>query len=330
MIDDPLPIRRPHSPRLQQMGWDAAIILVALCGVLLGLAGMRVQGIGGWILILIGWGGSLLTLYGALIEPRRISVNKKIIQNEALPPLVIAILSDLHLGAYLSQKTLKKAVARIAVLEPDFIFLPGDFLDNHRSSTAGLKLLRALPDIAPTYAVTGNHDAGCFHTFWRQRPYATVNRSDEVEKALTALGICVLRNAHRLHTVEGEEFAIAGIDDVLSGHGSGDLEQTLQDIPNDIPVLLLSHNPDIILQKSSKRCSIIVSGHTHGGQLRLPFIGPIVPIPDTLGRRFAQGVFPMGKTTLVISRGLGSSGMRARLFCPPEILLIRNKPTSAI
>ena len=86
------------------------------------------------------------------------------------------------------------------------------------------------------------------------------------------------------------------------------------------PIIMLAHDPSVILENHARYPHLIVSGHTHGGQIRLPFIGPIGRLPTQLGRKYDQGLFAVDKdTTLAITRGVGESGARARLFAPRRL-----------
>jgi predicted MPP superfamily phosphohydrolase len=103
-----------------------------------------------------------------------------------------------------------------------------------------------------------------------------------------------------------------------------DLSTTLKEVKDTHPLILLSHNPDVILRDEHKRAALIISGHTHGGQFRLPLIGAIAPIPNELGRRYDRGIFTLDNgVILAITQGMGETMARARIFCPPEILMLK-------
>lgn len=166
----------------------------------------------------------------------------------------------------------------------------------------------------------GNHDTGEY-MYMDGTPFNAPDRTEDLTKALEHLGITVLRDAHQTIDVDGTTITIAGL--------SGQWARTIRsdDVCDGVsrPLILLSHNPDIALTHPSIQPDLIVSGHTHGGQIRFPFIGPLF-VPAETGKRYAQGIFRIfEKTTLAVTHGCGESLMRARLFCRPEILLLRNE-----
>ena len=312
----------------QPFFWDALIVLLLIFSaysgywsfvtlqVPHGFVATTMLWISFWVMTI----GFILTFYGSYIEPRFLVINHQEITIKNAPPLRIVLASDFHAGTYRHASSIKRIVARINALKPDLIFLLGDFLDDERSALSDLKPLKHLRAGRGIFAVTGNHDAGCYLDL-HQHPYCTVDRTKEVEKLLEPMGIHFLQNEHTILEVDGKKIAIAGIDDAFMKEC--DLKNAIVDIPKNTPIILLSHNPDIIRDPLSKTCNLIVSGHTHGGQIRLPFIGPLGPIPTRISRKYDQGLFKLNKNcTLFISHGLGETWARARLFCVPEIVVM--------
>lgn len=273
-----------------------------------------------WILFAVMAVGCALTIYGSFIEPLLLIIHRKKIQIQNAPALRIAIASDFHVGAYNGKEFIERIAKRINSLKPDMIFLLGDFIESEESSIEELAPLKMLTAPHGVFAITGNHDAGHYMT-WDRIPYTTIDRTEDIRALLTSMKITFLRNKHVILKIGKQEIAIAGTDD--SFMESCDLDATLKNIPESTPIILLSHNPDIINDPHHERCDLIVSGHTHGGQLRLPFIGALGPIPTRIARKFDQGLFQLTeKTKLFITHGLGETWARARLFCPPEIVLL--------
>lgn len=306
--------------------WDTAITLLVLCSLAAygwGLSDLsRAPGLARSIsdaaFSAIAGIGCLLTLYGTLVEPRRLVVNKKYVHIGLSAPLRIVLASDFHIGPYKRERFIEQLIYSINNLRPDLILLPGDFLEGERSDITPLDRLGELRARHGVFAVTGNHDAGHFLTL-RRVPYQTIDRTDELAARLTKLGIHFLRNEHRIIEHGGQRIAIAGVDDTFMR--SCDVDAALRGIPPDTPTILLSHNPDIIAHPISRQAHLIVSGHTHGGQIRLPVIGPLTPIPNRLGRRYAKGLFCLAQHShLLVTSGAGETWARARLFCPPEIV----------
>jgi len=298
--------------------WDALIALLCAGLLLIIVAASLLPSPFSWITGIAAGIGLAIILYGSFIEPKRIIVNTKSIRKD-LPALRIAVIGDLHVGPYKQSAFVEKIVHDVNALEPDLIFLAGDFLFDHTSDITHLDPLRGLRAAHGVFGILGNHDAG--EHLHHGKHCVTVDRSGEVTEYLQNRGIMMLRNASQPIVINGKTFHVAGIDDIWMQ--SSDLQKTLNDIPEHEVVLLLAHNPDTILDTRSHRASLIVSGHTHGGQIRLPLIGSIPPIPTKLGKRYDQGLFMItDRTTLAITHGIGETQTRARLFCTPEILVL--------
>jgi len=309
----PKAIQRAHPFTHNPILWDVFIVML----VLFFLGAMKL--VAHPLLDILAAIGALTIVYGSFIEPRRIHLNKKSIRIPGLPAMKIILIADFHCGPFKKARYLKRVVEKANALKPDLILLPGDFVYDHDSNLDDLEPLKNLKARYGMYATLGNHDSG-HHLLNNKIHYQTRDISENITEYVRELGITILRNESLMISIDGKKIAIAGIDDLWME--SADLEKTLQHVA-DAPVILLSHNPDVILHDRNTRASLIVSGHTHGGQVRLPFIGSIYPIPDRLGRSYDQGIFHLSdKTTLAVTHGIGETMARARLFCPPEILVL--------
>lgn len=266
----------------------------------------------------------LLIAYGSFIEPQIITVTRITVPLPLATPVKIAIISDLHVGPYKGAGFIRRVVRRINAETPDIVLVAGDLVLSDNVTAETLTALEPLKNLHPplgTYVVMGNHDHGIYRLFTpeQRRPE---DRSDLVSETLKGFGLSVLHNAQSDISVGNEHLWIAGIEDALSGQA--DIVKTLQGTGSGSPpVILMSHNPDIILDPLSRLADLIVAGHTHGGQIRLPWHGPVSALPTHIGRKYDQGIFQLGSgSTLLITRGVGESGPRARLFAPPEIMMI--------
>jgi len=251
----------------------------------------------------------IIIFYGSIVEPRFITVNEYEVSlsENAESNLRVAIISDLHLGPYKKAGWAGQVVARTNQLEPDQVWLVGDYVFDQAKQAEMLSALSDLKAPQGVYAVTGNHD------------YQDNNIKMVVE-GLEQQGIVVLRNDSVEIGVGSNSFVLAGVDDLWYG---GNLSQTLQDLDPDDPIVLLVHNPDAVLsQITLEQADLVVSGHTHGGQIRLPWLGSISNMPNLLGRDYDQGLFDYKGINLLISSGVSETGPRARLFDPPEIVLL--------
>jgi predicted MPP superfamily phosphohydrolase len=275
--------------------------------------------------------GLFVSVYGFLIEPMfRLRIRRWQISPRGWTagPLKIAVVTDLHVGEpWLSLKRLEQVVARTNALGADLIVMLGDLPAGHRfvmKSVPTDKIAKALAGLdAPlgVHAVLGNHD------WWTDRAAQARGQGPcAIAAELTAAGLGVLQNrAIRIERPEGA-FWLAGLDDQLAiGIGQGrfrgldDLPGTLAQITDDAPAILLAHEPDIFPQVPD-RISLTLSGHTHGGQVRLFGYSPIVP--SAYGNRFAYGHIREDGRDLVVSGGIGCSIMPVRLGVVPEITII--------
>ncbi|MGB7270082.1 MAG: metallophosphoesterase [Albidovulum sp.] len=275
--------------------------------------------------------GLFVSVYGFLIEPMfRLRIRRWQISPRGWTagPLKIAVVTDLHVGEpWLSLKRLEQVVARTNALGADLIVMLGDLPAGHRfvmKSVPTDKIAKALAGLdAPlgVHAVLGNHD------WWTDRAAQARGQGPcAIAAELTAAGLGVLQNrAIRIERPEGA-FWLAGLDDQLAiGIGRGrfrgldDLPGTLAQITDDAPAILLAHEPDIFPQVPD-RISLTLSGHTHGGQVRLFGYSPIVP--SAYGNRFAYGHIREDGRNLVVSGGIGCSILPVRLGVVPEITII--------
>lgn len=222
----------------------------------------------------------------------------------------VLLISDPHAGPFVSPAALHETFRRLLLTEPDLVLLGGDVvacgvheLHHHRRAFACLE--------APlgAFAVLGNHDhydgeAGALRT------------------ELASLGLRVLDNENVELERRGDPLVLAGIDDWTTGEP--DLAAALS-TARTAPVLLLSHNPDAFFEAARGGADLVLAGHTHGGQVRLPGLGA----PITMSRyRLSDGHYtfaPAGRSEpsqLIVSRGIGVVGLPLRLACPPEALLL--------
>ncbi|MGH9793145.1 MAG: metallophosphoesterase, partial [Candidatus Acidiferrales bacterium] len=207
---------------------------------------------------------------------------------EGLRNLRIVQLTDIHHGLYLPLQAVMDAVALANRLEPDIAALTGDFITYSRAYIQPVaETLAGLRTRLGSYAVLGNHD---FRV-----------GADAVTRALRREGIHVLRNQHSVVRVRGHALHLAGVDDL---HYGADLARAMRGIRADAATLLLSHQPGILRQAARARVGLVLSGHTHGGQVRLP--ARAGREGSAARRRFQSGLDAMGSTQIYVSRGIGT------------------------
>jgi len=260
------------------------------------------------VVLLFSWS---VVFYGSFIEPQILVVNKVDVDLPGLNKSVrVAVLSDIHVGPYKNYGWVHDVVTKTNAQNPDAVFLLGDYVFGHLGQLSDLDALSGLSAPLGVYAVLGNHD------YDGDRQY-------EIKEKLESLGIKVLINTSEIVSIsESEKICLAGLGDLWNRF---DFEQTLNDCLNQENILLLSHNPDAILFEQSQVVDLMISGHTHGGQIRLPFFGAVSKIPTILDKSFNQGLFESETSKFFVTSGLGETGPRARLFNPPEIAILELK-----
>ena len=223
----------------------------------------------------------------------------------------IALLSDFHYDPIFSIHPIRSGVEIVNQLGPDLVVLTGDFItaplfgdDSTAAADAEpcAQLLRKLRAPYGVWGVMGNHDAAA--------------DPDRVTAALRAVGIGVLDNAATPIEHNGSRFWLAGVEDVMTH--DADLHAALLRT-SDEPVVLLAHEPDYADYVSRYPVDLQLSGHSHGGQIRLPFLPPLY-VPE-LAKKYFWGLYRIGNLTLYTTPGLGTIRIPMRLNCPPEVTL---------
>ena len=242
--------------------------------------------------------------------------------------LKLAVLADIHAGEpYMPVSRVEEIVATTNALGADVIVILGDFVAGHRFMTRQVGMAEIAPALARlkaplgVFSILGNHD------WWDDLTAQREGKGPIIAaRALRDAGVPVLENEVVRLTKDRQSFWIAGLGDQLAfvrgrGHFEGvdDLPGTLAKVNDASPVILLAHEPDIFTQ-IPERVAVTLSGHTHGGQVRLFGYSPIVP--SKYGNRFAYGHVVEGGRHLVVSGGLGTSILPVRFGVPPEILLV--------
>jgi hypothetical protein len=252
-------------------------------------------------------------VYSAMIEPEWLSIERVTVPLARLPReldgFTIAQLSDLHLGPYTSDAEIRAAVAAANQLQPEAIVLTGDYItgesDCRDSAADCARELGALRAPHGVYAVLGNHDR-C----WSSLEY--------MPRALIAQSIPVLMNDAMPIERSGARLWIAGVDDVTERRA--DLNRALRRVPNSETTILLAHEPDYADESKRSPIDLQLSGHSHGGQVRLPFYGALI-LPY-LGEKYPIGLARAGAMWVYTNRGIGVVSPPVRFNCRPEITLL--------
>ena len=264
----------------------------------------------GMILILIlwtAWGNTALELNTYTIHSRELS--------DAFDGYRIAQVSDLHNAEFGAGN--QRLLEMLREAEPDMIAITGDLIDSRRTDLAvALAFAKEAVQIAPCYYVSGNHEA-------------RVSEYQELKDGLAAAGVTVLDDAQVKIGVSGESITVIGVNDpsFSADYLSGDaavIDQKLSELVAEDPgfTLLLSHRPELFDTYVDHDIDLVLSGHAHGGQFRLPLIGGLVAPNQGLFPKYDAGLYSEGNTNMIVSRGIGNSIIPVRFNNRPEVVLI--------
>lgn len=227
----------------------------------------------------------------------------------------IAVVSDLHNGEYGENNC--RLTSIIKKESPDMIAVTGDFVDSKRTDMKiAEELIKRLTEIAPCYYVTGNHEA------W------IGGRYQELEEKLLDTDVIILHDRSVGLMKDNERIQIAGLDD--PDFTAGNLSEKESALKNKIKgmkltedyCILLSHRPEYFRTYVSESIDLVLSGHAHGGQFRLPFIGGLIAPGQGIFPKYDAGAYSENRTTMIVSRGIGSSIIPVRFNNRPEVVIV--------
>lgn len=248
---------------------------------------------------------AVLFIWGFFIEPNLLVVKKYCgnFWNKDSKIKKIVFVSDFHIAKN-DLWRLKRIVKLINKQNPDLVLSGGDYIKGHNGkSTMDIELIsKEIAKInAPVISVLGNHDG------WYDKY--------RVKKALETSGIKVLSNSN----TRIEDLYISGVEDLQTGIPN--IETALENTEN--PRILLTHTPDIYYDIKDS-VNLVLAGHVHGGQVRIPFIGSLI-VPSEYGTKFACGKFKETQNTMIVTKGLGTSILNVRFLTLPEIVVLENE-----
>lgn len=247
--------------------------------------------------------------YARYIEPHMIDVVSLTIQDSQLPTsfdhFKIAQFSDVHLSHTFPAKDLETIVQKINAEAPDLIVFTGDLVDFQSSIEEHEKAKAFLTKLHAPYgklAICGNHDYGPFGI-------------ELYESTMEACGFTLCKNDVFLLEKEAEHIQIATLDDLMMS--IPDYGLIKREVSPDLFTLLLVHEPDAALELQQTPINLQLSGHTHGGQIQLPFYGPILTAP--FGHTYVEGLYETNQQRIYVNRGLGTTRLPLRFLAKPEL-----------
>lgn len=260
------------------------------------------------LVIWIAWGNTALELNTYTVSSSKLP--------QSFDGYRIAHVSDLH-NAEMGKDN-EKLLTILRDADPDMIAITGDLIDSRSTNVEiALNFIREAVKIAPCYYVTGNHEA-------------RVNEYGELKAGMEAAGVTVLEDAKFKISIDGETIMLIGINDpsyqtdYLFGDAQTVVDTKLTELHSDSDgyTILLSHRPELFDTYADHGIDLVLSGHAHGGQFRLPFIGGLVAPNQGLFPEYDAGIYTENNTNMLVSRGVGNSILPFRINNRPEVILI--------
>ena len=260
------------------------------------------------LVIWIAWGNTALDLNTYTVTSSRLP--------ESFDGYRIAHVSDLH-NAEMGEDN-EKLLAMLREADPDMIAITGDLIDSRNTNVEiALQFAQEAMKIAPCYYVSGNHEA-------------RVNEYEELKTGLKSAGVIILEDTQTEISIEGQTITVIGINDpsfqtdYLFGDSETVINSKLTELHTDGEVfnILLSHRPELFDTYAEHDVDLVLSGHAHGGQFRLPFIGGVVAPNQGFFPEYDAGIYTDGNTNMLVSRGIGNSILPFRINNRPEVILI--------
>jgi len=251
-----------------------------------------------------------------VVETRRLRITRRTVDVPRLPEpfsgMTVAILADIHHGPLVGLGFVRRIVRETNGLAPDVIALVGDYVYRGRRyiEPCGAELARLRARLG-VCSVLGNHD------HW--------DGAAEVRSALADANIRRLDNDGVWLEKDGARLRVCGVGDLWEDEQ--DLDAALGDCRDDETALLLCHNPDYVEGLRDRRVGLVLCGHTHGGQVSIPFVGPPI-VPSRYGKKYAAGLVRTPHTQVYVSRGLGTISVPVRFNCRPEIVFLTLRPAA--
>ena len=260
------------------------------------------------LVIWIAWGNTALELNTYTVTSARLP--------ECFDGYRIAHVSDLH-NAEMGEDN-EKLLTMLREADPDMIAITGDLIESRNTDVEiALQFVQEAMKIAPCYYVTGNHEA-------------RVNEYEELKTGLISASVIILEDAQTEISIGGESITLIGVNDpsfqtdYLFGDSETVMSSKLTELLTDRDgfTILLSHRPELFDTYADHDVDLVLSGHAHGGQFRLPFIGGVIAPNQGLFPEYDAGIYTEGNTSMLVSRGIGNSILPFRINNRPEVILI--------
>lgn len=277
----------------------------------------------GGIFIIIFFVGILTALYATLIEPYLLVEKKIKIQNKKLDGIKIAFVSDIQVGMYKKTGWSKRVAEKINTAQPNIVIFGGDMISNEGTFEDESEYLLPLQILNKysVYYVLGNHEYGIGGTVIDKPEKYTGDRSDLVIDRFNDFGFKLLKNSLNCLEIKNQKICLFGLAEIWKSKPNF---TELNNWDKNTPLIFVTHNPDGILEYPTNLPypDLTLAGHTHGGQVWIPFFGPLAKAQTILQKEYYRGLNYFNKAPIYTSVGAGESGTSLRFFAIPEVVII--------
>jgi len=268
--------------------------------------------------------GFLCVFYGSFIEPRLIYVRKTSIDIKKInKPIKVVLLADYQVGPYKKNDYVERSIDKILELKPDVVLMAGDHIMNFFDEDDEMQYLKPLERLAkkvPVYAVHGNHEYGVSGGRSLYDPqYRLIDFSFETKQFMEKLGIKYLVNDLEVIEINGQKINLFGGDSYWAQKLN---LSELKTRDYSLSTIALIHNPTAVYDVDGYDVDLMLAGHTHGGQIRIPLWGAFKKVDRYLPKSWYKGWVEYENTKMYVTSGIGETGVRSRLYNRPEIVLL--------
>jgi len=273
--------------------------------------------------------GIFAALYSHLAEPFILLTKTVEIRNAQIKqPFKIAFVSDIQVGNHKRTTWVEKITEKIDAANPDLVIFGGDLIDNEgnpNDETQYLEPLKKISEKYPSFYVLGNHEYGLGQPNIANDYLGTGDRSQDLIDKMAELKITFLRNSLECLEVKKQNLCLFGTDDFYTKKSDF---SALKNLPNQTPLIFITHDPDGVMTypENFPKPFLTLSGHSHGGQVYLPILGPLGSADMILSDKYYQGLNSWHGMPIYTSVGAGESGGQLRFLVPPEIVIFDLKP----
>ncbi len=270
-------------------------------------------------MLCVAWVFGGMIFYGTFISVKRVNIVNQTVYSDKLPDecnnLKIALISDIHYNAFMDYERLSAMIASINKAEPDIVLFAGDLFETSPETTISeatrqemIELLQSIEAPYGKFAVLGDSD------------HVSKTFADSLYNLFYYADFELLVNSSVLLHKEGKQSIILiGIDSQIGG--SPNITKAMENIDTNNFTIVLTHAPDLANDLPLNNIDLVVAGHSHGGQIALPIIGPLFRKDGA--RKYTHGTTTINNTVIIVGNGLGTSDFDIRLFAPPQCIMIR-------